>query len=452
MKIPTTSPDPHKTLSELIEKNPDKAYKLFAQSEPVDNKGRYLHWEKLKHIEPPKDLTSEEWWAGVKFARQKLYKNVYLFDKNQDSFRFSTPDSILKDLHWLDQNTSGRISADEQVINPQMKNTYLMSSLVNEAINSSQLEGAATTWQDAKEMIRQSRKPKDYSEQMIFNNYKAMQFIRELKGEKLTPSIIFELHRILTEKTLKDQDIAGKLRTKTDKVYVVDSQHSKILHEPPNADELAERIKLLCKFANEERPKVFIHPILKAILLHFMMGYDHPFIDGNGRTARALFYWAASNKGYWLMDFISISQIIKQAPAQYGKAFLYSECDENDTTYFIVHQLSVIKKAIKNLFKYINKKTEEINEAQKILSTNTKLKGKLNYRQLALLKHAFKHPNFVYKINEHQKSHNIVNQTARKDLLTLSDELKLLIKREEGKGFIFISPVNLIEKIEKIKF
>jgi Fic family protein len=73
-----------------------------------------------------------------------------------------------------------------------------------------------------------------------------------------------------------------------------------------------------------------------------MLGYDHPFLDGNGRTARALFYWAAANNGYWLMEFISISQIIKQSPAQYGKSFLYSEYDENDVTYFIVHQLSVI--------------------------------------------------------------------------------------------------------------
>lgn len=84
-----------------------------------------------------------------------------------------------------------------------------------------------------------------------------------------------------------------------------------------------------------------------------MIGYDHPFVEGNGRTARALFYWSLARSGYWLMEYISISRLLKQAPAQYGSAYMYSETDENDTTYFILHQISIIERAIDALYEYL---------------------------------------------------------------------------------------------------
>ncbi|MGE3318812.1 MAG: hypothetical protein AB7I18_05910, partial [Candidatus Berkiella sp.] len=77
-----------------------------------------------------------------------------------------------------------------------------------------------------------------------------------------------------------------------------------------------------------------------------------------------------------------------------------------------------------------------------------KLKGKLNYRQLALIKHAMKHPGFVYTIVEHQNSHGIVYDTARLDLTELSDKFNFLDKEKEGKGFVFRSPADLTKRIQ----
>jgi len=219
------------------------------------------------------------------------------------------------------------------------------------------------------------------------------------------------------------------------------------LHTPPNADELPERLEMLCAFANGDLDETFVHPVIKAIILHFMLGYDHPFVDGNGRTARALFYWSMSNANYWLMEFISISRIIKKAPAQYGKAYLYTETDENDLTYFIIHQIEVIEKAIKDLQVYLEDKMKGVEYAEELLENNSKLKGKLNFRQLALIRHAIKHPRFIYKINEHQNSHGISYETARSDLLQLSDKLKLLKKLKSGRSIVFVAPSDLEEKI-----
>ena len=179
-----------------------------------------------------------------------------------------------------------------------------------------------------------------------------------------------------------------------------------------------------------------------------MLAYDHPFVDGNGRTARALFYWALANQDYWLMEFISISKVIKRAPVQYGKAFLHTETDDNDLTYFIVHQLEVIKLSIVELQAYFDEKIKGVEFAESLLETNNKLKGKLNFRQLALLRHALKNPRFIYNINEHQNSHGIAYETARKDLIQMSDKLKLLTKLKSGKSFVFVSPTDIEDLIK----
>ena len=451
MKIPDTPPNQEKVVEKILkQQSTEKLFKLFNEFGPTDYKDRYLHWDKLKYYEAPEDFTIEEYWVGTKFARSKLLKKLPLHDKEQQPFWFGLPDSVLKMLHELDQNAGGRIRMSEPIANSNTRNTYLINSLIEEAIHSSQLEGAVTTRKVAKEMIRQNRSPKNHSEQMIFNNYYAMQFVREHRTEKLTPPMVHELHRIVTDKTLSDPHAAGTLRSVNDEIQIVDSQ-GKILHIPPKAEELPKRLKKLCDFANEVDDQSFIHPVIRAILLHFMLAYDHPFVDGNGRTARALFYWYMARKKYWLIEFISISQIIKHAHAQYARAFLYTETDGNDTTYFIINQLSVIQQAIERLHTYLARKMQELKSAAQLLE-KTKLEGVLNYRQLALLEHALRNPSALYRIREHQNTHGVTYQTARTDLLKMSDELNLLLKLKDGKTFIFLSPHDIRQRLEGSKF
>ncbi|NOQ35786.1 MAG: Fic family protein [Methylococcaceae bacterium] len=444
MKIPESPPLIENIFNKIFnEKNSQKFTQIFNSDIGItDSKGRYLHWEKLKHLQPPKGLSSEEYWFATKTARQKSFKKLALSDESGKPFGFCVPDDLQRNLHWLDQNAAGSITMDKPITNPHTRDTYLVSSLIEESINSSQLEGASTTRNVAKEMLRQGREPKDHSEQMISNNYQAMNIIREYKDEELTPSIILHLHKTLTEKTLDDPSKAGCYREKSDDIHIIDGSESVLLHTPPAADSLPNYIEAICKFANNLEEMTFIHPVIRAITLHFMIGYVHPFIDGNGRTARALFYWAMAKQGYWLMEFISISKIIKQAPIQYGKAYLHTETDDNDLTYFLIHQMEVIKKGVTALQDYLENQAYEIEAAEKLLD-NSKAQGQLNHRQLSLLKHALEHPNAIYSIQEHQVSHAISYQTARTDLLKMADKLNLLRKRKYGNSFVFVSPPDL---------
>ncbi len=133
----------------------------FDKYKMEDNKGRYLHWDKLRHLEPTEGITNKEWWALTKLCRLAQAKYLPIASKDKKPFNFCVPDSMQAHLHWLDMNAAGTFRAQTPITNPQIRNTYLIKSLVEESITSSQLEGAATTKKVAKEMIRQGRKPRD---------------------------------------------------------------------------------------------------------------------------------------------------------------------------------------------------------------------------------------------------------------------------------------------------
>jgi Fic family protein len=303
---------------------------------------------------------------------------------------------------------------------------------MEEGITSSILEGASTTRQHAKEMLRSKRKPKDVDEQMVVNNYMAMQHIIDLGHIPLAPEIVYGVHEIITRNTLDDPSGAGRPRRADERIDVVDQRDNEVLHIPPPAEQLPDRMAAMCDFANGKTPKGFVHPVVRSILLHFWLAYDHPFKDGNGRCARALFYWSMLQHDYWLCQFISISQIILNAPVQYARAFLYTESDDNDATYFLLHQLGVIERAIDGLYEYLDRKVAQRHELERRL----RLGAVLNERQLDLIAHALRHPDARYDIRQHQTTYDVVYETARTDLLDLVDR-GLLIKRKGGKTYYF---------------
>jgi Fic family protein len=199
----------------------------------------------------------------------------------------------------------------------------------------------------------------------------------------------------------------------------------------------------MCDFANGVGgDDGFLHPVVRAVLLHFWLAYDHPFEDGNGRTARALFYWSMSKQGYWLTEYLSISQIFRNAPARYGRAFLYAETDDRDSTYFVLFHLAVIKRAIEELHKYLQRKMREVHEFEQLVRTS----DRFNYRQLALLGNAARHPDQPYTFRSHATSHNVTFQTARTDLLALRDQ-GLLEQRKRGRQFVFYPAPDLATKL-----
>lgn len=441
MKKPLSPPDPSELLAEMATDDLQRSLEVYSSGRPVDAKGRYLHWDQMRHRQPPEGLTLNEWWVGTAASRANQARTLPFAGTDGNPFRFTNIDRIQEMVHRIDQQASGRIQSDEIDAIVGVGGRYLVSSLVEEAITSSLLEGAATTRPAAKELLRTSRRPRDRGEQTVLNNYLAMQMAEELagSGELLTPDHVLELHRTVTDGTLDDESEAGRLQQPGDKriaVYWIDGQ---LLHRPPSAEELPSRLEQLCSFANGDTGEGFLHPVVQAVLIHFWVGYDHPFADGNGRTARALFYWSMLRSGYWLAQHISISAILRKAPAKYARSYLHTETDSNDVTYFVVYQLEVIRRAIAGLQRYLTRKGNEIAQVERAMRG---VPG-LNHRQLAIMSNALRDPDTYFTFAGQKRLHRVAYQSARTDLLGL-EALGLLKKVQVGRTFEFF-PVDGLE-------
>ncbi len=371
----------------------------------------YLYWDKIKYLKH-NILNKNQLWQltktkrNIKFNRKslpysKLSENPIIYDYGINKF-------LEQKLHYLDFNFGAGLQK-EQLLTDLDKQDYLNNALMEESIFSSMIEGATTTRVKAKDMLRKNKKPKNKSEQMILNNYKTIQYISEHQDENISIEKLYEIHRLVTENTLEKEDV-GVFRNNNE-INVVNELTGEIVHTPPDFEELDDLMESFCEFFNNNPKEDFIHPIVKGSILHFLIGYIHPFVDGNGRTARAIFYWYLLKNGYWLTEYLSISRVIMKTKVQYEKAYIYTEIDDMDVTYFIHYQVKVLLRAFEELKTYVAKKKKEQSKLLKYL----KLKN-INERQAVILQLIEEDNDRFFTVKEIENRFSITNQTARTDV------------------------------------
>lgn len=388
-----TSKRPNEKLSALIDKINDN----------------YEYWDTVKYKNRPEGCASaQELWLRVKASR--ISCTVFAWDRYNVTFGLTNKMQRL--CHEFDMNFGGSWE-NSSVIPNDNRERYLISSLMEEAIYSSQMEGAATTRKVAKDMLRRQISPKDKSQQMIVNNYQTIRFIVENKQTPLTPELVLHIHHLMTDKTLNDPKDAGRLRTNNE-VVVEDGITHEVVHTPPSFEEMPTFLKELCKYFNETSARVFVHPIIRGIIIHFMVAYMHPFVDGNGRTARALFYWYMLKQGYWLTEYLSISRVIAMSKKSYEKAYQYVEADYNDLGYFIAYNLKVLEQSFKQLQNYIKKKQNE-----RMLANTFLRLGDINERQAQIIRMYMENPKEVLTVRDLQNKFMVTATTAKSDIVGL---------------------------------
>ncbi|CAN5501364.1 Fic family protein [soil metagenome] len=400
----------------------------------------YLYWSDVKYKVPAeyKDLlTPVDLWAIVKEDR---FHDRRYFEVGNEGFYFTKTDSLDQQLHEFDLHLAGGVYEQTASFTETDKNQYLIGSIMEESIASSQIEGAITSRLAAKEMLRKNRPPRNTSEQMIVNNYTTIQHIVRMKKQPLTSSSLLELHRLMTIETMNNPLEAGQLRVH-DNIYVVDAIEGGIIHAPPAHTVLPTFVADLCQLFNDETPDFFVHPVVKASIIHFLIGYFHPFTDGNGRTARALFYWYLLRKGYWLTEYLSISRIIMQSRAQYYRAFQYTEADENDLTYFVLYQVKTLSRAYDELQKYIERKNQE--KLDRLLLQRNE---KLSPRQAQIVEWLRHSPSGTLSVKEVEIRLGVSNQTARTDIRDLVKAGFLEELPINGKERHYIEGERLVSK------
>lgn len=399
----------------------------------------YPYWNTVKYKKLNGFDTSEDIWNALKQLR---LSNQITVNPNY-RIHFSMTNSMARLCHNFDMQFGGSWGS-ESLIPRDSRKIYLMNSVIVEAISSSQMEGASTTRKVAKEMLRNKITPKDKSQWMIYNNYQTIQFLSENLDQPMTPEFLLQIHSLMTYNTMDNPEDAGQFR-QNDNVVVANSVTNEIVHRPPSFTEIPGAIAWFCQFANSNEVTVFIHPIIKGAILHFFISFLHPFVDGNGRTARAIFYWYLLKEGYWLTEYLSISRIIYKSKASYEKSFLQSEADGNDIGYFITYHLNALEKAFDELKAYIERKTAQKKDEVQLLKI-----GGITRRQASILHLFIKDADLIVTAKDIAGRMLVTQPTAKKDLSELVQsglltEIKLN-KQKSGyiKGADFDSTIDKV--------
>ena len=368
----------------------------------------YEYWDKVKYKKLPEGFTPQMLWTNVKASR--LRSTILVWEKY--GINLCITSQMQRLCHEFDMKFGSFWEAEDNTQSAE-KRYYLSSSLMEEAIYSSKMEGASTTRIVAKDMLRKKKSPQNKSQQMIANNYNTIQYIVEHKDEPLTEEALLHIHRLMTEKTMDNPEDTGRFRS-NDKVVVADMVEGEVIYTPPSYQEIPEFVESLCDFFNNESPRTFIHPIIRGIIVHFLLAFMHPFADGNGRTARALFYWYMLKEKYWLTEYMSISRVIAKSKPSYEKSFRYVENDGNDIGYFVAYNLRALDISFQQLTDYIQRKQRE-----KKAATSFMIAGNINYRQAMILQRIKEEPNTIMTVKDVQEQFSVSSMTARKDLSDL---------------------------------
>jgi len=145
MKLPQPAPDFEAVFQAIIDNN--RIQPVLRLADRLHAEAKYLHWDEIRRRPVRAGFTHEEWWAALKLKRKAAYRRIPLLDKTGKAFSYYITDSVQELLHEIDLGAGGFIGIPYPITNPQTRDRYVVSSLIEEAITSSQLEGAVARGQ-----------------------------------------------------------------------------------------------------------------------------------------------------------------------------------------------------------------------------------------------------------------------------------------------------------------
>lgn len=365
----------------------------------------------------PVSMPISQVWPELQKARKEVSEILPLSAIDGSAFWWVLTDHILEESEKVIALARRELIFDR----PEYQAAF-EEAVLDEAVYSSVIEGAFTTRKEAQAFIWEGRTPKNKSEQMVKNNYEALTYVLENIDVPITKETIFQIYSLVTKDTLEEPAASDRYR---DEPVFVRSQRGEIVHTAPRAEQVPQMMDALIAFIADSE----LSPLIKACVAHFYFVYVHPFIDGNGRTARALSYMILLQAGYDFFRYFSISGVIAEERSKYYKAIKDVEDDGYDMTYFIDYSIGMLARTVKKMEdRLVNKVVME--ERLNQLKTSG-----ANDRLIAGAEWLLKSPNNSVTIKAWEQKFGVVTETARQDLFKLEEagivKRKLVKRRYE---------------------
>ncbi len=379
---------------------------------------RYLTPDEIKYRLQQQGKSQADWPSMSKeiVATRKTGSITLFFKSIEPKFWFYPADVIHKKINDIEK--LGKDLFDQINKNASFKNEFLLDSAIEEAITSAIYEGAHSTRAQAEQLIASGQRPKNKDEWMLINNFNAMKWVKDNQHSELSNDVIRRLHQIVTENTLDGDDVNFQGKFRNDTVFV--GPHEGIAH-----DKIETALNEMIQLATNS-PRYF-HPLLKGILVHYFMGYIHPFFDGNGRTARALFYFKSIRNQLNYIELLSVSAYLRVHGEQYENSFVKVKENEFDLTYFIDFCLDSILSALQEVSRKVN---------YLLKMTDLKDRFELSQTQIGLLQRMALHKFRTIDIEEYAQRISKSREFARQELKHLL-ELNLVSEIKVSKKLVY---------------
>ncbi|KEY57304.1 Fic family protein [Serratia sp. DD3] len=430
--------------------NSDNLLETIKLMSVVDDKGRYLHWDDIsKRIRVKEKAIAH--WSLIKMARKGVLRQVpALGDAFQNITFFTLLPSMQKACSLIDR-TCTEAGLNDLISRISIPGYYLDDFINEESIASSQLEGASTTHAVAKKMLLENRSGRNESEKMILGNRRLMTLAWESRFDEMSLALLLTFHEEATQGIDDDKYHPGKIR-KTNDVWV-GGRDGEVVHQPPDAEILGDLLDKYIKWINFSHdegisPQDYLHPVVKACIMHFGLGFLHPFNDGNGRVARAMCYWYLFKHGYDAFIYISISQLLKEAPIQYGEAYMKTETDNQDVTYFVDYQCRVLERAVNGLIDHVRTVAGKLREFDTWVFTSG-IRRKMPDIQQTIINMVVMAPGESFTVKSFAERAGVSEAASRIHLEKLAEVGILLKQGGGGSRPVHYLPKTSFDKMKK---
>ena len=289
--------------------------------------------------------------------------------------KFSITNKILKNI--------GSIEASKEIIAkapllPYYEREFQKDAIIRSVHFGTHIEGNELNFSQAEKILEGGEvAARERDIQEVINYRKVMEFIGEAGVQssefRVDEELIKKLHKLTVDKILEPEKCGVFRKTQ---VVVKNSQTGEVSFKPPMAVAVPFQIKDLLLFINTPSE---IHPVLKGGIVHYELVRIHPFLDGNGRVARALSTLILFIEGYDIRRFFSLEEYFDSDAGLYYGALQSVSKREGDLTGWLEYfslglsiELSKIREKVENIS--IDAKLKEKLGGKPLLLSNRQLR------------------------------------------------------------------------------
>lgn len=341
---------------------------------------------------------------------------------------FQVTPSIIKNL--------GKIEASKEIVETSVIPIALEEFFRKEASTqathySTKIEGNRLTLKQTQELLAgKDVVAREIDKREVINYYDCLEWIWKTAFSKdsISESIIKELHSMIQKGIVKGR-LLGEYREAQNAIF--DSMTRKAVYFPPEVKDIGALMKGLVKWLDAPTD---VHTILKAGIAHYQLVTIHPFMDGNGRTARALVALILYREKYDLKRFYSLEGYYAEDLKGY-----YDALHECQGVYYydnpnpdITPWLNYFVKGAAIVFEEVKEKTLELNKktVSKPSLKDVRLLEMVGPREKRLLTYFRNH--LQLRTKDLCGIFHVKDRTARDMLANWSKE-GIVLKRGSGK-------------------